>query len=76
MKRVLCLTLIILMVLPLLFSCGERKEDQDAPSATDPTEAVGEDIPYFSDKLARLSDNLLRRRVRLRRRSVNGGFCR
>ena len=52
MKRVLCLTLTILMVLPLLFSCGERKEDQDAPSATDPTEAVGEDISDAEDAAA------------------------
>lgn len=34
------------------------------------------DYTIFSDKLARLSDNLHRRRVRLRRRSVDGGFCR
>lgn len=31
-------------------------------------------IPYSSDKMVRLSDNLLRRRVRLRRPSADGEF--
>ena len=52
MKKAGCLSLVFLMILPLLFSCGELKEAQEDSPAADPVQALGEDVSAAGDAAA------------------------